>query len=125
MVKSELAIQLQGALDSRRIIEQAKGVLMGRQQIPAHTAFEQLRAQARAERRKVAAVCAEVVANAAPPPDEAPRRRLTIWTPPRLQRSSVKADFCPAFPPDFCGKTPPGSNRPRLHKLPKVTQEYK
>ncbi len=47
--KSELAVQLQGALDSRRIIEQAKGVLMGRHGIPARTAFEQLRAQARAE----------------------------------------------------------------------------
>jgi GAF domain-containing protein len=65
--KSELALQLQGALDSRRIIEQAKGVLMGRHGIPARVAFEQLRAQARAERRKVAAICAEVVANAVPP----------------------------------------------------------
>ncbi len=65
--QSELAVQLQGALDSRRIIEQAKGVLMGRDGIPARVAFEQLRAQARAERRKVSAVCAEVVANAAPP----------------------------------------------------------
>ena len=65
--QSELAIQLQGALDSRRIIEQAKGVLMGRHGIPARTAFEQLRAQARAERRKIAAICAEVVESAAPP----------------------------------------------------------
>ena len=68
--QSELAVQLQGALDSRRIIEQAKGVLMGRQGIPARVAFEQLRSQARAERRKVSAICAEVAANAAPPPDE-------------------------------------------------------
>jgi AmiR/NasT family two-component response regulator len=65
--QSELAVQLQGTLDSRRIIEQAKGVLMGRHGIPARVAFEQLRAQARAERRKVSAICAEVVANAAPP----------------------------------------------------------
>jgi len=64
---SELAVQLQGALDSRRIIEQAKGVLMGRHGIPARVAFEQLRAQARAERRKIAAICAEVVANTVPP----------------------------------------------------------
>jgi GAF domain-containing protein len=70
--KSELAVQLQGALDSRRIIEQAKGVLMGRHGIPARTAFEQLRAQARAERRKVAAICAEVVAGAVPGPDDLP-----------------------------------------------------
>jgi GAF domain-containing protein len=64
--KSELTLQLQGALDSRRIIEQAKGVLMGRHGIPARVAFEQLRAQARAERRKIATICAEVVANAVP-----------------------------------------------------------
>jgi AmiR/NasT family two-component response regulator len=65
--QSELAVQLQGALNSRRIIEQAKGILMGRHAIPARVAYEQLRAQARAERRKIAAICAEVVANAAPP----------------------------------------------------------
>jgi GAF domain-containing protein len=59
--QSELAAQLQSALDSRRIIEQAKGVLMGRHGISARAAYEQLRGQARAERRKLAAVCAEVV----------------------------------------------------------------
>jgi GAF domain-containing protein len=62
--QSELAIQLQGALRSRRVIEQAKGVLMGRHGITARAAYERLRAQARAERRKLADVCEEVVANA-------------------------------------------------------------
>jgi transcriptional regulator with GAF, ATPase, and Fis domain len=62
--QSELAAQLQGALDSRKVIEQAKGVLMGQQGISARDAFEQLRAQARAERRKLSAVCAEIVRNA-------------------------------------------------------------
>jgi GAF domain-containing protein len=62
--QSELAIQLQGALNSRRVIEQAKGVLMGRHGIPARAAYERLRAQARAQRRKLGAVCEEVVANA-------------------------------------------------------------
>jgi GAF domain-containing protein len=62
--KSELATQLQGALDSRQIIEQAKGVLVGRHGISPRVAFEQLRAQARSERRKVSALCAEVVASA-------------------------------------------------------------
>jgi GAF domain-containing protein len=65
--QSELATQLQGALDSRRLIEQAKGVLMGRQGLSARSAYELLRAQARAERRKLAVVCAEVVENAAGP----------------------------------------------------------
>ena len=62
--QSELAAQLQSALNSRRVIEQAKGVLMGRHGISARAAYEQLRGQARAERRKLAAVCAEVVEKA-------------------------------------------------------------
>ena len=74
--QSELATQLQGALDSRRVIEQAKGVLVGRHGITPRAAFEQLRAQARSERRKVAAVCAEVVQSATqtPSPPSPPDR---------------------------------------------------
>jgi GAF domain-containing protein len=59
--QSELAAQLQGALNSRAIIEQAKGVLIGQQGLSAHTAYEHLRAQARSERRKLVAVSAELV----------------------------------------------------------------
>jgi anti-anti-sigma factor len=62
--QTELAVQLQGALNSRAIIEQAKGVLIGRQGLSAHAAYEQLRAQARAERRKLTAVSAELVRGA-------------------------------------------------------------
>jgi GAF domain-containing protein len=62
--QSELAAQLQGALDSRKMIEQAKGVLMGRHGISARDAYEQLRAQARAQRRKLSAICAQIVADA-------------------------------------------------------------
>jgi len=62
--QTELAVQLQAALNSRAIIEQAKGVLIGRQGLSAHTAYEQLRAQARAERRKLTAVSAELVRGA-------------------------------------------------------------
>jgi GAF domain-containing protein len=62
--QTELATQLQGALNTRAIIEQAKGVLIGRQGLSAHAAFEQIRAQARAERRKIAAVAADLVARA-------------------------------------------------------------
>ena len=86
--QSELAVQLQGALDSRRIIEQAKGILMGRQGISARTAFEQLRAQARAERRKIAAICAEVVESAAPPAWRAARLPLGE---PRASRLASRA----------------------------------
>ncbi|HEY4461135.1 MAG TPA: GAF and ANTAR domain-containing protein [Streptosporangiaceae bacterium] len=65
--QSQLATQLQGALDSRKVIEQAKGVLMGRQGVSARTAYERLRAQARAERRKLTAVCAQVIQDATGP----------------------------------------------------------
>ncbi len=58
---SLLTQQLQGALDSRQVIEQAKGVLMGTKGISARAAYDELRAQARAERRKLAAVCTEIV----------------------------------------------------------------
>jgi GAF domain-containing protein len=61
---SELATQLQGALNSRQVIEQAKGVLIGQHGISPRAAYEQLRARARSERRKLAAVCADVVASA-------------------------------------------------------------
>lgn len=63
--QTELTTQLQGALDSRVIIEQAKGVLIGQQGLSARAAYEQLRAQARAERRKLLAVSADVVRGAA------------------------------------------------------------
>jgi GAF domain-containing protein len=62
--QSELAAQLQSALNSRQVIEQAKGVLIGRRGLSARAAYEQLREQARAERRKLVAVCADVVADA-------------------------------------------------------------
>src|SRR5436305_3641994 len=62
--QTELAAQLQAALNSRAIIEQAKGVLIGQQGISARAAYVQLRAQARAERRKLAIVAAEVVDSA-------------------------------------------------------------
>ena len=62
--QSALAGQLQGALDSRAVIEQAKGVLIGAKGMSARQAYTELRAQARSERRKLAAVCAEIVAGA-------------------------------------------------------------
>jgi GAF domain-containing protein len=59
--QSELAAQLQGALNTRAVIEQAKGILVGQQGITPREAYEQLRAQARAQRRKLAALSAELV----------------------------------------------------------------
>jgi AmiR/NasT family two-component response regulator len=63
--QTQMSQQLQVALNSRQVIEQAKGVLIGTRGVSARQAYEQLRAQARAERRKLATVCAEVVSQAA------------------------------------------------------------
>jgi len=62
--QSEVAGQLQGALNSRQLIEQAKGILMGTRGVSARAAYEELRAKARSERRKLAEVCAEIVHDA-------------------------------------------------------------
>jgi GAF domain-containing protein len=55
--------QLRHALESRVVIERAVGVLMSEQRVPAASAFEQLRGRARAERRKVAHLAAEILAD--------------------------------------------------------------
>ena len=60
--RGRLAGELQGALDSRVVIEQAKGVLVGRHGIAPRQAFERLRGQARDERRPIAEVARAVVA---------------------------------------------------------------
>ena len=54
--------ELREALDSRVIIEQAKGVLAQQRGVSLDTAFEILRHRAREQRRSLAAVCAETVA---------------------------------------------------------------
>jgi GAF domain-containing protein len=61
-VKGRLADQLQAALEHRWLIEQAKGVLMGRERLNAQTAFERLRSAARSSSRRVADVAREVTA---------------------------------------------------------------
>ncbi|WP_158887767.1 GAF and ANTAR domain-containing protein [Amycolatopsis anabasis] len=59
--REELAAQLQTALRSRVIIEQAKGVLAERQQIGLDEAFTLLRGHARQHRRRLAELAAAVV----------------------------------------------------------------
>lgn len=56
-----LAGQLQAALDSRIVIEQAKGVIAERSGLEMGTAFELLRRAARSSGRRLADVAAEVV----------------------------------------------------------------
>ncbi len=62
--RGELASQLQSALDTRVVVEQAKGVLVAREGIGPRQAFEQLRSQARRSRRRLSDVAAEVVSGA-------------------------------------------------------------
>ena len=59
-----LTEQLQGALDTRVIIEQAKGVVAERQGVSMGEAFEYLRGSARSSHRPIADVAAETVAQA-------------------------------------------------------------
>jgi hypothetical protein len=58
-----LVSQLQHALDSRVLIEQAKGVIAERNKIDFTKAFHEIRTLARQEQRPVRAVAAEIVAN--------------------------------------------------------------
>ncbi|MGZ4389398.1 MAG: ANTAR domain-containing protein, partial [Gaiellaceae bacterium] len=65
----EQAAQLERALESRIVIEQAKGVLAERFGIPTDTAFTLLRRAARSEQMRIHDLAALVVgASATPPP---------------------------------------------------------
>lgn len=61
-VAHERQAQLQHALDSRIVIEQAKGVLSERRRISVEEAFELLRSAARSNRMKVHDLARAVVA---------------------------------------------------------------
>jgi GAF domain-containing protein len=62
--RGRLAGELQVALDSRVVIEQAKGVLVGRHGLTTRQAFERLRRQARDQRRPLTEVARSVVSAA-------------------------------------------------------------
>ena len=56
-----LTEQLQGALNSRVVIEQAKGALAQMEGITPDAAFDRLRERARSTRRRLADVAAQVL----------------------------------------------------------------
>jgi GAF domain-containing protein len=62
--RGRLAAELQVALDSRVVIEQAKGVLVGRHGLTTRQAYERLRRAARDQRRPLAEVSRAVVSAA-------------------------------------------------------------
>ena len=61
----ELAQQLQQAMESRAVIEQAKGILMGAQRCSPDDAFQILVRASQNQNRKLRAIAAEIVARAA------------------------------------------------------------
>jgi len=61
----ERTIQLQAALDSRVVIEQAKGILAERHSIDPEAAFEQMRREARSRRMRLHTLAAGIVATVA------------------------------------------------------------
>jgi AmiR/NasT family two-component response regulator len=61
-----VASQLEGALQSRIVIEQAKGVLAERSQISVDAAFARFRQYARAENRRLSDVARDIVDGALP-----------------------------------------------------------
>jgi hypothetical protein len=60
-------IQLQTALDSRIVIEQAKGIIAEREAISPEEAFQKIRSQARRERRKLHDLASEIISTTRKP----------------------------------------------------------
>jgi GAF domain-containing protein len=83
-VKGRLADQLQAALEHRWLIEQAKGIIMGRERLDAQTAFERLRGAARSSTRRLADVAKDVTEGQKLPAD---RRKLA-----RVRAGQAKDD---------------------------------
>lgn len=69
----ELSHQLQTALNTRVVIEQAKGVLAGKLEIEMQPAFELLRAYARTNQQRLSAVAHAIVAGDLDP------ERVRVW----------------------------------------------
>ena len=85
-LKGALAEQLQTALDSRGLIERAKGALMERERLDDQEAFTHLRRAARSSGRKLSEVAAEVVAG-----QPLPRGRARP-TPTQTEQPNGEAD---------------------------------
>ena len=71
-----LMSQLEQALNSRTVIDQAIGILIGVHQVSAQRAFDLLRAQSQASKRKLRDIAADVVSGATGEPPR-PGRSFT------------------------------------------------
>jgi GAF domain-containing protein len=91
-VKGRLADQLQAALEHRWLIEQAKGVVMGRERLDAQAAFERLRMAARSSTRRLADVAREVTAGQPLPASRRELARGRAGQAKQLDRASPAAD---------------------------------
>lgn len=67
----DLTGQLREAMESRSVIEQAKGVLMARERVDAEAAFELMRRTSQHANRNLRDVAAEVVASTSARPEQA------------------------------------------------------
>jgi ANTAR domain len=67
----ERTLQLQTALDSRIVIEQAKGILAERNSISLDEAFDTIRRQARSQRMNLHVLAAGIVSTLSKPADKA------------------------------------------------------
>jgi PAS domain S-box-containing protein len=70
--KGDLAVQLQAALDSRIVVEQAKGVLMEREGLSAQAAFERLRRRARSRSIRIDDLARRLIAGRRAEPPHRP-----------------------------------------------------
>lgn len=80
-----VAGQLQQALESRRVIDQAIGLVMARRGCSAQEAFDQLRMISQRENRKLSRVAADLVEDATPRTRRSPPRH-SAEPPPTAQR---------------------------------------
>ena len=74
-VQGSLANQLQAASEHRWLIEQAKGMLMGRERLDAQAAFARLRRAARSSNRQLIDVARDVLAGKRLPAANRPQQR--------------------------------------------------
>jgi len=88
-VKGRLADQLQAALEHRWLIEQAKGMLMGRERLDAQAAFERLRRAARSSSRRLADVARDVTAGKPLPQAKRPQQGKAHRTEPTGQDPGI------------------------------------